>query len=107
MARYHHAQRSNGKVTLAVVDEQALGGGVGLAAVCDYVLATERATFGLPELLLGLVPATIFPILLERMPPQRARRLALLGHTQNAAQASASGLVDEVVASDPELVERA
>jgi enoyl-CoA hydratase/carnithine racemase len=106
MARCLHALRGSGKVTLAVVDGEALGGGLGLAAACDYVLATERATFGLPELLLGLVPATIFPVLLERMPPQRVRRLALLGHAHNADEASALGLVDEVIASHPESFER-
>ncbi|MBV9582408.1 MAG: enoyl-CoA hydratase/isomerase family protein, partial [Chloroflexi bacterium] len=54
MARCLHTLRASPKPTVALVDGQALGGGLGLAAACDYVLATERATFGLPELLVGL-----------------------------------------------------
>ena len=107
MARCLHTLRASPKCTMAVVDGRALGGGVGLAAACDYVLATERATFGLPELLVGLVPAMIFPILLERMTAQQVRRLALLGHAHSAAEASTMGLVDKVITSDPGRLERA
>src|SRR5215831_19377730 len=57
--------------TLAVVDGPALGGGLGLAAACDIVLATERAEFGLPEALYGLTPAIIRPALLTRLSQQQ------------------------------------
>jgi enoyl-CoA hydratase/carnithine racemase len=107
MARCLRALHACGKPTIAAVDGQALGGGVGIAAACDYVVATERATFGLPELLVGLVPATILPVLAERMPAQRIRRLALLGHAHSAIEACGWGLVDEVVASDTDALERA
>lgn len=83
--------------TIALVDGEALAGGLGLAAVCDVVIATERASFGLPELLFGLVPAMILPILQQRTRPQRVRRLALEGQTIGAAEAHAEGLVDLVV----------
>jgi enoyl-CoA hydratase/carnithine racemase len=84
------------KPTIAAVDGEALGGGVGLAAACDLVLATDRSTFGLPELLYGFVPATVLPVLLERMPAQKVRLMALSGHAHRAARARELGLVDEL-----------
>ncbi len=85
--------------TLAWVNGSVLGGGVGLAAACDVVLADESATFALPELLLGLVPATILPVLLGRMTAQQVRLWALSGKTCTAEEAHVLGLVDEVVAA--------
>lgn len=84
---------------VAVVDGAASGGGVGLAAACDLVIATPRATFALPELRLGLLPAVILPALRSRLGLQAIRRLALFGEAIGAAQAAAWGLVD-VVAED-------
>src|SRR5689334_23626660 len=49
------------KAVIAVVDGSALGGGVGLAAAADLVIATENASFGLPESMIGLAPAIILP----------------------------------------------
>ena len=86
---------------LAVVDGVSLGGGVGLAAACDWVVATERATFGLPELLWGLQPALIWPVLTERMSPRSAKTWVLTAHTRPAQEAFADGLVDEVVPGVP------
>ncbi len=83
--------------TLAVVDGHARGGGVGLLAACDRVLATERARFALPELLFGLIPGTIWPVLVERMRPSEARCWALSAVARDAPQALAAGLVDRVV----------
>jgi len=80
--------------TVAVVDGETLGGGVGIAAACDVVIAGSHATFGLPEVLFGLLPAAVMPFLLERMPPQKARLLALTGRGWNAAEGLELGLVD-------------
>jgi len=88
------------KPTIAVVDGVTLGGGLGIAAACDLVLATPRATFGLPELLFGLLPAVVLPILLERMPAQKVRLLALRATSISADGAHALGLVDEVVLTE-------
>jgi enoyl-CoA hydratase/carnithine racemase len=88
------------KPTIAVVDGDALGGGLGIAAACDVVLATPDAAFGLPELLLGLLPAIVLPVLLERMPAQQARLLALRAESVPAERACQLGLADEVVAAD-------
>jgi enoyl-CoA hydratase/carnithine racemase len=86
--------------SIAVVDGEALGGGLGLAAACDVVLATPRSTFGLPELLFGLLPAIVLPVLLERVPAQRLRLLALRAHSLAADEARALGLVDDLVAAE-------
>jgi len=82
---------------LAIVDGASLGGGVGLAAACDWVIATERATFGLPELLWGLLPAIIWPVLTERMAPRAVKAWLLTAHAHPAQDALAEGLVDEIV----------
>jgi len=88
------------KPTIAVVDGEALGGGLGVAAACDVVLASTRSKFGLPELLLGLLPAVVMPVLLERMPAQKARLLALRADSVPADQARDLGLADEVVPAE-------
>lgn len=85
------------KPLLAVVDGRAIGGGMGLAGACDWVVATERATFALPELLWGLVPAIIWPVLADRMAPHVVRQWTLSAHSRSALDAHAAGLVDDLV----------
>lgn len=81
---------------VALVRGRALGGGVGLAAAADIVLATPDATFGLPEALFGLVPAVVFPVITRRIGLARARALAIGARAISAADACRIGLVDEV-----------
>lgn len=100
------ALRDSPRPVIALVDGDVAAGGVGLAAVADVLVATQRSTFALPEVVLGLVPAMVFPVLCERMPLQRARRLALLGQPVAADEAQRLGLVDEVVPA-AEALERA
>jgi enoyl-CoA hydratase/carnithine racemase len=85
---------------IAAIDGTVLGGGVGIAAACDLVLATERSTFGLPESLMGLIPAVVLPTLLHRMPAQKARLFALTAHTRSAAEMETLGLVDRRVSDE-------
>jgi len=85
-----------GRPVIALVDGAALGGGLGLAAVADLVLATSRASFGLPESLLGLLPAVVFPFVARRIGVARGRLLALGGKPLDALEALQAGLVDEV-----------
>jgi enoyl-CoA hydratase/carnithine racemase len=73
---------------------------VGLAAACDVVIADEGASFALPELLLGLTPATILPLLLSRMTAQQVRLWAIQGKPHDARAAQQAGLVDEVVRAE-------
>ena len=86
--------------TLAVVEGAAMGGGCGLAACCDVVLAADGASFAMPEVTLGLPPAQIAPFVADRIGERAALRLMLTGRRLNAAQALACGLADEVVAAD-------
>jgi isohexenylglutaconyl-CoA hydratase len=86
--------------TLAVVEGAAMGGGCGLAACCDVVLAADGASFAMPEVTLGLPPAQIAPFVADRIGERSALRLMLTGRRINAAQALACGLADEVVAVD-------
>jgi enoyl-CoA hydratase/carnithine racemase len=90
-----------GVATIAVVAGAASGGGVGLAAACDVVVAAPTATFALPELRYGLVPALILPHVRARVGARRVRSLALTGEPLPAARAEAWGLVD-VLADDPQ-----
>jgi len=91
-----------GRPTLAVVRGCVQGGGVGLAAACDLVLAETSASFQLPEALVGLVPALIGPVLSRRMDAAHIRALTLSTKTLRAQEALLCGLVDEVSESDVE-----
>lgn len=91
---------------IAVVDGAARGGGVGLAAVADLVIASERASFGLPEAMLGLLPAVIFPFVARRIGVVRARWLALSGESLAPGRAADYGLVDEVADDASRALER-
>jgi methylglutaconyl-CoA hydratase len=88
------------KPTVARVNGTALGGGTGLVACCDLVIASERATFGTTEVRLGLIPAVIGPYVLAAVGPRQARRLMLTGERIGAAEAARLGLVHEVVAAE-------
>ena len=75
----------------------ALGGGVGLAAVCDIVVCDEDATFGFTEVKLGIFPAVISPYALAKMGRSAARELFLTGMRFGAGRAKEIGLVHAVV----------
>ena len=75
-------------------------GGVGLAAVCDVLVAADGVTFCLSEAKLGLLPATISPYVIRAMGEQAARRYFVTAERFGAAQAAAMGFVHEVCAPD-------
>ncbi len=75
-------------------------GGVGLAAVCDVLVAADGATFCLSEARLGLLPATISPYVIRAMGEQAARRYFVTAERFSAVQAAALGFVHEVCASE-------
>ncbi|MCA9692382.1 MAG: enoyl-CoA hydratase/isomerase family protein, partial [Myxococcales bacterium] len=79
-------------ITAAIVAADAVGGGVGLAAAVDLVLATDAARFSLPELLWGLVPGMVIPPLAARIGARAAQRLALTGATLDVDAALGLGL---------------
>jgi methylglutaconyl-CoA hydratase len=75
----------------------ALGGGTGLASVCDIVIASADAVFGFTEVRLGILPAVISPFALAKIGVSAARELMLTGARIDAARARAAGLVHAVV----------
>jgi len=75
----------------------ALGGGTGLAAVCDIVVAAENATFGFTEAKLGILPAVISPFAVQKIGISAARELFLTATRFSAARAREIGLVHAVV----------
>jgi methylglutaconyl-CoA hydratase len=91
------------KPIIARVHGACLGGGMGLAAACDLAVAAPDTVFGLAEVRLGLVPATIFPYLLQKVAPHQLLRAALTGERFDANQARDMGLIHEV-ADDPDAV---
>ena len=82
------------------VQGAALGGGAGLAAICDIVVADERAIFGFTEVQLGLIPAVISPFVLAKIGRSAARELFLSGTRFSATRAREIGLVHQVVTAD-------
>jgi methylglutaconyl-CoA hydratase len=89
------------KPVIAVVNGPALAGGCGLAATCDFIIASrERATFGFPEVRIGFIPALVTIFLVKRIGEGRARELILRGHTIPAADAERIGLATAVAAHD-------
>jgi len=93
-------------VTIAAVDGAALGGGMGLAAAADIVVAGPKARFALTETSLGLPPAQIAPYLIARLGERVARRLALTGAELDGTQAAAVGLADFYCETEAKLSDR-
>ena len=82
------------------VHADCYAGGVGLAAVCDVLVAAESANFCLSEARLGLLPATISPYVIRAMGEQASRRYFATAERFSAAQAAAMGFVHELVAPE-------
>jgi methylglutaconyl-CoA hydratase len=77
----------------------AIGGGAGLAAICDIAVAEDEAVFGFTEVKLGIIPAVISPFVLAKIGRSAARELFLTGARFPAARAYKVGLVHAVVQS--------
>ena len=86
------------KPVIGRIHGAALGGGAGLAAVCDIAIAAEDAIFGFTEVKLGIIPAVISPFVLAKIGASQARALFVTGERFDAARAKRIGLVHEVVA---------
>ena len=82
------------------VQGDCYAGGVGLAAVCDVLIAAEGVNFCLSEARLGLLPGTISPYVIRAMGEQASRRYFVTAERFNATQAAAMGFVHEVVAAE-------
>lgn len=88
------------KPVIGRIQGAALGGGAGLAAVCDIAIAADDTTFGFTEVKLGIIPAVISPFVLAKIGESHARALFLTGERFGAARAQAIGLIHEVVTAD-------
>ncbi|HEV7887302.1 MAG TPA: enoyl-CoA hydratase-related protein [Acidimicrobiales bacterium] len=95
------------RVVIAAVAGYALGGGCELSLACDFRMAGESATFGQPEILLGIIPGGGGTQRLTRLVgPARSKEIILSGRQVPAAEALSIGLADRVV-PDGELLDEA
>jgi methylglutaconyl-CoA hydratase len=85
---------------IARVNGHALGGGAGLVACCDHVVASDKALFGFTEVRLGLIPAVISPFVVAKIGEASARSWFLSGERFGAEVAKGMGLVHEVVSPE-------
>jgi methylglutaconyl-CoA hydratase len=101
LARLMNVLNHLSKPVIGLVQGAAFGGAVGLAACCDIVLATDKASFCLSEVKLGLIPAVISPYVVRAIGERQARRYFLSAEVFSATQAQEYGLV-HIVCDDVE-----
>ena len=94
------------KPVIAAVRGAAMGGGAGLALACDLVVASENATFGYPEIKLGILPAIVITNLIRQVGRKTAFELVSTGAPMSAARALVLGAINKVV-QDDKLMEEA
>jgi methylglutaconyl-CoA hydratase len=97
MARMFEAWRDLPKPVVGRIHGAALGGGVGLTAVCDLAVASTEAVFGFTEVRLGILPAVISPFVVAKLGPAAAQALFLTGERFDARRAYELGLVQRLV----------
>lgn len=85
---------------LGRINGHALGGGVGLVSVCDFVIANQEALMGFTEVRLGLIPAVISPYCISKVGESNARAWMLSGERFNAEEAKRMGLVHEICSAN-------
>jgi len=99
MARMFDTINTCPKPVVGLVQGAALGGGVGLVACCDVVIAQPEVSFGLTEVRLGLIPAVISPFVIAKIGQSAARRYMLTGERFTATEALRLGLIHEVASA--------
>jgi enoyl-CoA hydratase len=85
------------KPTVCAADGHVLAGALGIALACDLIVASEKATFGTPEINVGTVPFMIMALIYRNVPRKKANELLLLGERWSAQEALAAGIVNRVV----------
>jgi len=89
-----------GKPTLCAANGHVLAGALGVALACDLVIAKEGATFGTPEINVGVFPFMIMALIYRNVPRKKTNELLLLGDRIDAHEAQRLGLVNKVVPAD-------
>src|SRR4051812_3947961 len=89
-----------GKPTIAAVNGHCLAGSLGLALACDLIVAKDTATFGTPEINVGVFPFMIMALIYRNVGRKKTNELLLLGERIDAAEAERIGIVNKVVAPD-------
>lgn len=89
-----------GKPILGAVNGHALAGGMGLAMACDLIVSSSNATFGLPEVNIGLWPMMITPVIARSIGRKKTLELMLTGERISAEEALRIGAVNKVVAPE-------
>ncbi|MEF8777216.1 MAG: enoyl-CoA hydratase-related protein [Haloarculaceae archaeon] len=96
LARVMTALREADALTIAAVDGDCLAGGLGLAATCEFVLASESASFATPEVGVGLFPVQAMVSITRTVPEKRALKMLFTGESIDATEAHDMGLVTDV-----------
>ena len=86
-----------GKPTICAAGGHVLAGALGVALACDLIVAKETATFGTPEINVGVFPFMIMALIYRNVPRKKASELLLLGDRIDAHEAERLGIVNKVV----------
>jgi enoyl-CoA hydratase/carnithine racemase len=86
-----------GKPTLCAANGHVLAGSLGIALACDLIVAKDTATFGTPEINVGLFPFMIMALIYRNVPRKKANEMMLLGERLSAEEAREAGIVNKVV----------
>ena len=89
-----------GKPTVCAADGHVLAGALGIALACDLIVASERASFGTPEINVGTFPFMIMALIYRNVPRKKANELLLLGERWGAQEAGVGGQAGRQVAGD-------
>jgi enoyl-CoA hydratase len=89
-----------GKPTICAAGGHVLAGALGLALSCDLIVAREGATFGTPEINVGVFPFMIMALVYRNVPRKKTNELLLLGERISAEEALAAGIVNKVVPAE-------
>jgi enoyl-CoA hydratase/carnithine racemase len=89
-----------GKPTICAAGGHVLAGSLGVALACDLVIAKETATFGTPEINVGVFPFMIMALIYRNVPRKKASELLLLGERIDAREAERLGIVNKVVPAE-------
>jgi enoyl-CoA hydratase len=95
-----HAIGGLGKPSIVAAGGHVLAGSLGIALACDLIIAKEGATFGTPEINVGLFPFMIMALIYRNVPRKKTNEMLLLGERLSAEEAREAGIVNRVVSAE-------